>query len=367
MLVSSGNQPYEYGDKIKFSTATVGVISAEVKELATVTLILNSDQTAPRLQLWVNGEIPKPESVISPRPEISLFLEDENGVDMDSFVFAVSKDFKTFKKIKDFNITSESPVTTIGIYYKPILFIGRYLFRIWFNDLNGNELGGKGGLREFLFFVEEDPDLNSPTIEISVNGDVLTDGVVLREQPQFEVLIADEDKIDPGTVQLLFGEWESLPLQLPEVSYDFEFDENQPTYAKISFEPDLVNGDYQIQVFAADESENSAATPTFRFQLDEPVEVSDVLNAPNPVRTNTAFTYNLAQPPIQVTIKIYTVNGRLVRTLEEDSPRRHYNETHWDVRDENGVRLANGTYFYKVIVETDDRKIEKIGRLAILR
>ena len=367
LLVSSGNQPYEYGDKIKFSTATVGVISAEVKELATVALILNSDQTAPRLQLWVNGEIPKPESVISPRPEISLFLEDENGVDMDSFVFAVSKDFKTFKKIKDFNITSEGPVTTIGIYYKPILFIGRYLFRIWFNDLNGNELGGKGGLREFLFFVEEDPDLNSPTIEISVNGDVLTDGVVLREQPQFEVLIADEDKIDPGTVQLLFGEWESLPLQLPEVSYDFEFDENQPTYAKISFEPDLVNGDYQIQVFAADESENSAATPTFRFQLDEPVEVSDVLNAPNPVRTNTAFTYNLAQPPIQVTIKIYTVNGRLVRTLEEDSPRRHYNETHWDVRDENGVRLANGTYFYKVIVETDDRKIEKIGRLAILR
>ena len=367
LLVSSGNQPYEYGDKIKFSTAMVGVISAEVKELKTVALILNSDQTAPRLQLWVNGEIPKPESVIPPRPEISLFLEDENGVDMDSFIFAVSKDFKTFKKIKDFNITSEGPVTTVGIYYKPILFIGRYLFRIWVNDLNGNELGGKGGLREFLFFVEEDPDLNSPTIEILVNGDVLTDGVVLREQPQFEVQIADEDKIDPGAIQLLFGEWESLPLPLPEVSYDFEFDENQPTYAQIAFEPDLVNGDYQIQVFAADESENSAATPSYRFQLDEPVEVSDVLNAPNPVRTNTAFTYNLAQPPNQVTIKIYTVNGRLVRTLEEDSPRRHYNETHWDVRDENGVRLANGAYFYKVIVETDDRKIEKIGRLAILR
>ena len=367
LLVSSGNQPFEYGDKIKFSTATVGVISAEVKELNTVALILNSDRTAPKLQLWVNGETPKPESVIPPRPEISLFLEDENGIDMDSFIFAVSKDFKTFKKIKDFNITSEGPVSTVGIYYKPILFIGRYLFRIWVNDLNGNELGGKGGLREFLFFVEEDPDLNSPTIEILVNGGVLTDGVVLREQPQFEVHIADEDKIDPRTVQLLFGEWESLSLALPKENYNFEFNENQPTYAQISFEPDLVNGDYQIQVLAADESENLAASPSYRFRLDEPVEISDVLNAPNPVRTNTAFTYNLAQPPNQVTIKIYTVNGRLVRTLEDDSPRRHYNETHWDVRDENGVRLANGAYFYKLIVETDDRKIEKIGRLAILR
>ncbi len=367
LLVNTGDKPYEYGDKIKFSTSTVGVISAEIKELTTVALILNSDQTAPRLQLWVNGEIPKPESVISPRPEISLFLEDENGVDMDSFVFAVSKDFKTFKKIKDFNITSEGPVTTVGIYYKPILFIGRYLFRIWFNDLNGNELGGKGGLREFLFFVEKDPDLNSPTIDILVNGAILTDGVVLREQPQFEVQIADNDKIDPGTVQLLFSEWESLPIPLAVESYDFEFDANQPAYARISFEPDLVNGDYQIQALAADESENSAASPSYRFRLDEPVEISDVLNAPNPVRTNTAFTYNLVQPPNQVTIKIYTVNGRLVRTLEDASSRRHYNETHWDVRDENGVRLANGTYFYKVIVDPDDRKIEKIGKLAILR
>ena len=367
LLVSSGNQPYEHGDKIKFGTAMVGIISAEVKELRTFALVLNSDRTAPKLQLWVNGAIPKSESEISPRPEISLFLEDENGVDMDSFIFAVSKDFKTFKKIKDFNITSEGPVTTLGIYYKPILYIGRYLFRIWVNDLNGNELGGKGGLREFLFFVEEDPDLKSPTIEIWVNGEVLTDGVVLREQPQFEVQISDEEKIDPGAVQLLFGEWGSLLLPLPEDSYDFEFDGNQPTFAQISFEPDLVNGNYQIQVLAADESENSAESPSYRFRLDEPVEISDVLNAPNPVRTNTAFTYNLVQPPNQVTIKIYTVNGRLVRTLEEDSPRRHYNETYWDVRDENGVRLANGAYFYKVIVETDDRKIEKIGRLAILR
>ena len=366
VFVNSGDQPFEFGDKIKFSTALVGVVSTKVKAFRTVALMMNSDQTAPKLQLWVNDVTPESGSVIPPRPEISLFLEDENGIDVDSLIFAVSKDGAPFKNIKDFDITTEQ-ITTVPIRYKPTLFIGQYLYRIWVKDLNGNELGGKGAFRGFLFFVEENPDLQAPTIEIRLNGDVLTDGVILEEQPQFEIQIAEDKGIDPATVQLLFGNGTSVPLPLSQDAYLFEFDATQPTTAQIAFEPDLANDDYQIQVLATDVNENAAESPLYRFRLDEPVEITNVLNAPNPVRTNTAFTYNLVQIPDRVTIKIYTVSGRLIRTLEDASARRHYNETYWDGRDENGVRLANGIYFYRVIVETDDKPIKKTGKLAILR
>ena len=116
-----------------------------------------------------------------------------------------------------------------------------------------------------------------------------------------------------------------------------------------------------------DSSENRVESQIYRFHLEEPVSITHLLNVPNPIRTNTVFTYNLAQAPDQVTVKIYTVSGRLIRTIEDTSARRGYNETDWDARDENGERLANGVYFYKVIVKTGAHKIEKIGRLAILR
>ncbi|MBI1930778.1 hypothetical protein HYR99_41845, partial [Candidatus Poribacteria bacterium] len=283
VLVTSGDQPFELGDKIKFSTAMVGVVSMKTKELKTVSLMMNSDRDPPKLQLWVNGAAPQAGSVIPPRPEISLFLEDENGIDLDSFIFSVSKNDGAFEKITDFNIVSGGQVTTVPIRYKPILFIGRYLFRIWLKDLNRNELGGEGGFREFLFFVEEQPDLEPPKIEIRVNGKVLTDGVIVREQPQFEVQITDAHGIDPATVQFAFGPTSTPLLSLPRDRYDFKFDVTQPTQVEITFNPDLPNDAYQIQVLATDVSENASEAPVYRFRLNEPVAITDLLNVPNPL------------------------------------------------------------------------------------
>ena len=360
------NPSFEFGDKFKFSKTTVGIVSAKTSELSTFALMQSSDQEPPKIQLWVDGEIPRAASVIPPRPQISLLLTDENGVDLDSFSLAVSKDGRAFETIKDLEIGG-GQVTSVSIRYKPTLFIGRYRFRIRASDLTGNMLGGEDGFRDFTFSVVEQPDLEPPTIEIRVNDEVLMDGTVIREQPKFEISIADEDRIDPTTIQFAFGSTTNPLFPLPEDHYNLQFDVAQPTQAWITFEPDLPNDEYQVQVRATDTSENTGESQIYRFRIEEPVSITHLLNVPNPMRTNTVFTYNLAQAPDQVTVKIYTVSGRLIRTIEDASARRGYNETDWDARDENSERLANGVYFYKVIVEKDGRKVEKIGRLAILR
>ena len=360
------NPPFEFGDKFKFRKTTVGIVSAKVRELSTFALMESPDREPPKIQLWVDGEIPRPGSTIPPRPQISLLLTDKNGVDMDSFSLAVSKDGGTFEVIKDLEI-SGGQVTSVSIRYKPTLFIGSYRFRVRANDLIGNTLGGENGFREFTFSVMEQPDLEPPTVEIHLNDEILMDGAVIREQPKFEILIDDEGGISLTTIQFAFGSTISSLFPLPEDHYKLEFDVAEPTQARIAFEPDLPNDEYQLQVLAMDSSENRTESQIYRFHLEEPVSITHLLNVPNPIRTNTVFTYNLAQAPDQVTVKIYTVSGRLIRTIEDASARRGYNETDWDARDENGERLANGVYFYKVIVETDAHRIEKIGRLAILR
>ena len=360
------NPPFQFGDKVKFSKTIVGIISTKTRELSTFALMQSSDQEPPKIQLWVDGEVPRPGSTIPPRPQISLLLTDKNGVDMDSVNLAVSKDGGTFDTIENFEI-GNGQVTSVSIHYKPTLFIGSYRFRVKANDLTGNVLSGENGFREFTFSVVEQPDLEPPTVEILLNDEVLVDGEILHEQPKFEILIDDAGGISPTTIQLAFGPTTGPLFPLPENHYELEFNVAQPTQARIAFEPDLSNDEYQLQVLAADDSENTAESKIYHFHLEEPVSITRLLNVPNPIRTNTVFTYNLAQAPDQVTVKIYTVSGRLIRTIEDASARRGYNETDWDARDENGERLANGVYFYKAIVKTGAHRIEKIGRLAILR
>ena len=360
------NPPFKFGDKFKFRRTTVGIVSAETRELSTFALMENSDREPPKIQLWVNGEILRSGSTIPPRPQISLLLTDKNGVDLDSFSLGVSKDGGTFEMVKDLEI-SGGPVTSVSLRYKPTLFIGSYRFRVRADDLIGNTLGGEIGFREFSFSVVEQPDLEPPTVEIRVNDEILMDGAVIREQPKLEILIDDEGGISPTTIQFAFGSTIRPLFPLSEDHYELQFDVAQPTQARIAFEPDLPNDEYQLQVLATDSSENRVESQIYRFHLEEPVSITHLLNVPNPIRTNTVFTYNLAQAPDQVTVKIYTVSGRLIRTIEDASTRRGYNETDWDARDENGERLANGVYLYKVIVKIGKHRIEKIGRLAILR
>ena len=360
------NSSFEFGDKFKFRKTTVGIVSAGTRELSTFALMQSSDREPSKIQLWVDGEVPRPGSTIPPRPQISLLLTDKNGMDLDTFSLAMSKDGGTFEVIEDLEI-SDGQVTSVSLRYKPTLFMGSYRFRVRANDLIGNTLGGKDGFREFTFSVVDQPDLESPTVEISVNDEVLMDGETIREQPKIEILIDDDGGISPLTIQFAFGSTSSPLFPLPEAHYELQFDVTQPTQARITFEPDLPNDEYQLQVLATDVSENRTESQIYHFHLEEPMSITHLLNVPNPIRTNTVFTYNLAQAPDQVTVKIYTVSGRLIRTIEDTSARRDYNETDWDARDENGERLANGVYFYKVIVKTGAHKIEKIGRLAILR
>ena len=73
-------------------------------------------------------------------------------------------------------------------------------------------------------------------------------------------------------------------------------------------------------------------------------------NYPNPFNPETWLPYQLAKPA-EVVLSIYTVNARLVRTLEVGhQPAGLYHSKHraayWDGRNTAGEKVASGLYFY---------------------
>lgn len=73
-------------------------------------------------------------------------------------------------------------------------------------------------------------------------------------------------------------------------------------------------------------------------------------NSPNPFNPSTriAFVVPDRGAPLPVSLRIYDLGGRLVRTLRQgDLPPGGYTAT-WDGRDENGLAAASGVYVYRL-------------------
>ena len=379
IIVTASSENFNFGDKVKFSSARTGTITAEVNKLTQFALMRSTDTEPPTFSIWVDGIQPQAGSVIPPRPSISIVLQDANGIDTEFLTIARQKDSGPLEPITDYEIRTQGGFQTVPIDYQPILFPGEHTFNITAQDFNGNTIGGDEGTVTYRFFVTEAPDLTPPTIDIRVTAlgtgstrepldEPLIDGTVLTEQARFKITLTDDSALDETAFHLNFGNvYETLePLDVSD--YAEIFDPAAPTNAAITYAPDLPNGEYQLHITAADTSENTAELVT-TFTLNEEVTLNEVFNVPNPtVDGKTFFTYHLAQAPDSVTIKIYSVNGRLLRTIVDASANRGTNETRWDGRDEIGMRCANGVYLYRVIAQTGDgNRIEQIGKLAILR
>jgi hypothetical protein len=70
-------------------------------------------------------------------------------------------------------------------------------------------------------------------------------------------------------------------------------------------------------------------------------------NAPNPGRAGTTLRFDLPERD-QVTLAIYDVRGRLVRTLVDGSRGAGRHEVAWDGRTNSGAPSAVGVYFYRL-------------------
>ena len=136
--------------------------------------------------------------------------------------------------------------------------------------------------------------------------------------------------------------------------------------------PELEPGNHSLKIKAWDVMNNSSEyILEFTVVNSNELKITHVLNYPNPFTTRTNFWFEHNQPGtnLQVRIEIYTVSGRLIKTLAKtiNTPGNRSNEIDWDGRDDFGNKIARGVYVYRLKVMTiNGMSGEKWERLVML-
>jgi len=152
----------------------------------------------------------------------------------------------------------------------------------------------------------------------------------------------------------------------------FNYDADSYTRGTILYPlNNLAEGRHSVEIKAWDNLNNSnTATIDFTLQPQDRLILSEVLNYPNPLRRATTFTFGL-NLTAEIRIKVFTLSGRLIRTLEKFDAQPGFNMVEWDGRDADGDELANGVYLYKIIAASPQNDVslrtEEIGKLVVRR
>ncbi len=231
--------------------------------------------------------------------------------------------------------------------------------------------------RNGIYSLFRNEDRTAPSIEANVAEQEFTRGGYIASDGTISFSFYDQNGIDVINAK--------PKLYLNGVDVDLSYitmaiNKDNLNSVPLNYELDLEVGTYTIKAECSDINGNYKEL-LINFRVNDEFEILNLANYPNPVVGHaiepvndgrTRFTYLLTAPAERVTMKIYTVSGRLVKTFKNmpkgvgyhEYPRTVYG---WDCKDDDGFYLANGVYFYKLIAKNGEKTIEKIQKMAILR
>jgi hypothetical protein len=220
-------------------------------------------------------------------------------------------------------------------------------------------------------------DKEPPVINANVQEQEFTFGGYISGTGIISFTLSDANGIDifdQGIDMFLNG--------VPVEEKDFTIAANPAnlTSVPIKHQLNLDAGNYTLSISCSDVNGNFQSHD-INFIVNKTFDVINLANYPNPIvattidpanQNRTRFTYVLTDDADDVTIKIYTVSGRLVKTFNDLPKAVGYHEfprtvLGWDCRDETGIFLANGVYFYKIIARKGNKTIERIQKMAVAR
>ncbi|MBB6613059.1 type IX secretion system sortase PorU [Pontibacter sp. Tf4] len=220
-------------------------------------------------------------------------------------------------------------------------------------------------------------DNTPPTIALFLEDESFVFGGNTGTNPLLLIKLFDENGINTAglgigheLIAVLDGDEEN-PILLNEY-YTSEKDGYQR--GRISYPlKDLAPGPHSLRFKAWDTYNNSAEEYIeFFVSNDGEFSLEHVLNYPNPFSTNTTFHFdhNRAGEDLEVQIQIYTISGKLIKTLEtiQYAAPAHIAALSWNGRDEYNDLLARGVYVYRVSVRSrqDGASVSKFEKLVIL-
>ncbi len=228
---------------------------------------------------------------------------------------------------------------------------------------------------------ENAPEDNiGPVINLFMNDENFVSGGITNESPNLLAKLQDDNGINTASgighdITAIIDGDETNPIVLNDY-YQANVDDYTNGAVTYPFR-DLEPGLHTLTLKAWDVYNNSA-TAEIQFTVfdkDEELVIDNVLNYPNPFVSYTEFWFNHnSAEPLDVSVQIFTVSGKLVRTLNGQTTGGSKavsslsKDIVWDGRDDFGEKIGKGVYVYKLKVKSNrlNKQVEKIQKLVIL-
>lgn len=207
-------------------------------------------------------------------------------------------------------------------------------------------------------------DNQAPQITLALDDYNFQNGSTVTTTPLLLAKIEDDNGINITGNSIghdIVSTVKSVSTQETILNDYFTADQDNSKAGEVQYQlQTLTPGNYTLQLRAWDIANNkSEAQIDFVVSEDVSQSIDHVLNYPNPFTTATSFMfeYDSHNQPIEAQIAIYTVSGKLVKTITEQlSPiGKRFKSSVWNGKDDFDGQLAKGVYLYKVKVLGSDR------------
>lgn len=228
-------------------------------------------------------------------------------------------------------------------------------------------------------FSEDAPeDEQGPQIELFMNDRQFVRGGITGSDPFLLAVLRDSSGINTvgngigHDLKAVLDNRSDQPLVLNEF---YEADLNSYQSGEVRYQLfDLEEGSHTLNLQAFDIYNNpSQASTEFIVAQDEELVLRQVLNYPNPFTTHTEFQFehNRADQALEVQVQIFTVDGKLVKTINApiQSTGNRVTGIAWNGLDDYGDKIGKGVYVYRVKVRSisDNTTADAYEKLVILR
>lgn len=89
-------------------------------------------------------------------------------------------------------------------------------------------------------------------------------------------------------------------------------------------------------------------------------------NYPNPFNPATTIRYQLPQPA-QVRVQVFNALGQVIRVLLDETRPAGFHQVLWDGRDEAGIAVASGVYFYRIEAIGTEQRFAQTRKMLMLK
>lgn len=218
-------------------------------------------------------------------------------------------------------------------------------------------------------------DIEGPQISLFINDTLFQKGGLTDENPDLLALVSDETGVNTigngigHDAIAILDENTTNPVVLNDY-YESELDSYQAGEIRYPF-TELEEGMHTLSVKVWDVFNNSSEAYTeFVVSSSQSLNIENLMNYPNPMANFTEFYFehNQVNSPMDVSLEIMDMQGRVLKVLEDrvvpDGYR--YGPIRWNGKSKDGFHLSSGIYVYKVVATAlNGEVLEKSAKLII--